>query len=146
MKWQHKIVVAGLLGLLAAAPGFAAEHEVQMLNRGESGTMVFEPAFVKAEPGDVIKFVPTSSGHNVESIDGMLPEGVEHFKSAFSVPYELTVTEEGVYGIKCTPHLAMGMVMLVQVGDAASNLEAAKAVEVPKKAQARFDDAFAKVQ
>lgn len=32
--------------------------------------MVFEPAFLAAEPG----FMLTHKGHNVESIDGMVPE------------------------------------------------------------------------
>lgn len=57
----------------------------------------------------------------------------------------LTVTEPGVYGIKCTPHFAMGMVMLVQVGDAPANLDAAKAAKLPKKAQERMNKAFDQV-
>ena len=52
-------LAAPVLLLAFAGTGFAAEHEVEMLNKGEAGTMVFEPAFVKAEPGDVIHFVPT---------------------------------------------------------------------------------------
>ena len=40
----------------------------------------------------------------------------------------------------------MGMVALVVVGDPSSNLEAAKAVKNPKKAQERFDAAFAQIQ
>lgn len=141
-----------LLGLASAVflglalPGFAAEHEVKMLNKGAAGTMVFEPAFVQAAPGDVIRFVPTDKSHNVESIKGMLPAGVESFKSKVNETYELTVDAEGVYGIKCTPHYAMGMVMLVQVGDAAANLDEAKAVKLPKKAQERMDAAFSEVQ
>lgn len=141
-----------LLGLSAALvlslslPVFAAEHEVKMLNRGESGPMVFEPAFVKAEPGDVIHFVPSDKSHNVESIPGMLPAGVEAFKSKINDPFDLTVTTEGVYGIKCTPHVGMGMVMLVQVGDASSNLAEAQAVKLPRPSKVRMDAAFAQVQ
>ncbi len=32
---------------------------------------------------------------------------------------EVPLTAEGLIGIKCKPHLGMGMVMVVQVGDAA---------------------------
>lgn len=133
---------------LAAGAAFASEravHEVKMLNRGEAGVMVFEPAYVKAEPGDVIQFVPTDKGHNVESIDGMLPEGVETFKTAFNEPFELTVGEEGVYGVKCTPHYAMGMVAVIQVGDAV-NLDEAGAVKHKGKAKSRMADLFAQVE
>jgi len=116
-----------------------------MLNKGESGVMVFEPAFVQVQPGDTVHFVPTDKSHDVESVKGMLPEGVEPFKGKMNEAFDLTVTTEGVYGVKCTPHLPMGMVALVVVGDPSSNLEAAKAAKNPKKAQERFDAAFAQI-
>src|SRR3546814_850664 len=41
----------GLVATLAlAAPAVAAEHTVKMLNRGEAGLMVFEPAYLQVEP------------------------------------------------------------------------------------------------
>ena len=132
---------------LAATAGTAAAetHEVLMLNKGEAGAMVFEPGYVKAAPGDVVKFIPTDKGHNAENIEGMLPEGVAEFKSGFNEEFELTVDAEGLYGIKCTPHYAMGMVALVQVGEAA-NLDQAKAVQQKGKAKTRMADLFAQVQ
>ena len=117
-----------------------------MLNRGEAGVMVFEPGFVRAEPGDVIRFVPTDKSHNVEAIKDILPEGAEVFKSKINDEYELTVTEPGLYGVKCTPHFAMGMVMLIQVGDAPDNLEAAQSAQMPKKARERLDAEIVQVQ
>jgi pseudoazurin len=131
---------------LAFASALQAETiEVHMLNRGEAGAMVFEPAYVMAQPGDVIHFVSVDRGHNVESIEGMLPDGVAAFKSDMSADFDLTVDAEGIYGIKCTPHYAMGMVAVVQVG-AASNLDAAQAVSHRGKAAERFAEAFAQVQ
>jgi pseudoazurin len=52
---------------------------------------------------------------------------------------QITVTfdQEGVYGIKCTPHYGMGMVALIVVGNAV-NLEEAKAVKHPGKAKKAF--------
>jgi pseudoazurin len=124
----------------------AADVDVQMLNKGESGVMVFEPSLVQVQPGDTVHFVATDKSHDVESVKGMLPDGVEPFKGKMNENFDLTVTEEGVYGVKCTPHFPMGMVALVVVGDPSSNLEAAKAVKNPKKAQERFDADFAQIK
>lgn len=141
-----KLLVAPALFLALTGAGFAAEHEVQMLNKGEAGTMVFEPAFIKAEPGDTVRFIPTDKSHNVEALKDILPEGVEVFKSKINEEYTLTVDEAGLYGVKCTPHLAMGMVALIQVGDAPTNLDAAQSAKLPKKARERMDAAIAEVQ
>lgn len=146
MKSKSLLGLASALVLSLTAPAFAAEHEVKMLNKGETGSMVFEPAFVKAEIGDTIKFVPADKSHNVESIDGMLPAGVEKFKSKINEEFVLTVTEAGVYGIKCTPHVSMGMLALIQVGDAPANLDEAKEAKLPKKAKEKMDGLLAQVQ
>ena len=59
-----KQVVSGIMVSLLAAGGFAAEHQVKMLNNGKDGTMVFEPGFLKAEKGDTVKFIKTDASHN----------------------------------------------------------------------------------
>lgn len=144
MKLSHLFAAPALILALAGAVQ-AAEVEIHMLNKGADGAMVFEPAFVKVQPGDTVKFVPTDKSHNVESIKDMLPEGAEPFKGEMNAEYVLTVTAPGVYGVKCTPHFAMGMVALIQVGDAPANLDAAKAVKLPKKAQERMNKGFDQV-
>lgn len=138
------MVLAAVTGL-AALPAAAADHEVMMLNRGDDGPMVFEPAFIRAEPGDVIHFIPTDKSHNVEAIKEILPEGVEVFKSKINDAFELTVTEPGLYGYKCTPHLGMGMVGLIQVGDGPFEMQEAQDTKLPKRARERLDDALAMV-
>lgn len=45
-----------------------------MPNKGEKGTMVFEPDFVAAS-GDPITFIPNDKSHNAESIRDMLSTG-----------------------------------------------------------------------
>jgi pseudoazurin len=145
MKRMSILATAALcLGL--AAPVSAAEFEVHMKNKGEAGTMVFEPGFVKAAPGDVIHFIPSDKSHNVEAIKEILPAGVEVFKSKVNEEFSLTVTEAGLYGVKCTPHFAMGMVALIQVGDAPANLDAAQTAKLPKKARERMDADLAQVK
>lgn len=138
--WIATLLTAGLLGAMPAAN--AADIEVLMLNKGEKGGMVFQPDLIMAAPGDVITFVATDKGHNVESIDGMLPDGVEEFKSKMNKDYVLTVEKDGVYGVKCTPHYGMGMIALISVGEP-TNIEAARAVKQKGKAKSRFQDIFA---
>ncbi len=66
--------------------------------------MVFEPAFVKITPGDTIKFIPTDKGHNVESIQTMLPAGAASFGTKNNEELIVTFDVPGVYGVKCTLH------------------------------------------
>lgn len=143
---MNKLVAALALGATVAFAGAAgaAEFEVKMLNKGEKGTMVFEPDLIIAAPGDTVRFVPTDKGHNVETIKGMLPDGAKPFKSKFNEEFTVTLDAEGVYGVKCTPHYAMGMVALIRVGEA-GNLEEAKAVKQSGKAKAVFAELFGQV-
>ncbi|WP_138422340.1 pseudoazurin [Maritimibacter alexandrii] len=141
---MKRLLISAALALLAGAAS-AETIEIQMLNKGDDGAMVFQPAFVQAQPGDVIHFVATDKGHNVESIEGMLPEGVEAFKTKFNEDFEMTVDAEGVYGVKCTPHYGMGMVALIQVGNAV-NLDDAAAVQQKGKSKGRMADLIAQVQ
>lgn len=140
-----KKLMAGAMLAMIAVSANAKTLEVKMLNKGEEGAMVFEPAFVKAAVGDVIHFLPIDKGHNVEDIKGMLPEGVEGFKTKFNEEFELKVEQEGVYGVKCTPHYAMGMIALIQVGEAV-NLDEAAAVKQKGKAKARMADLFEMIE
>ena len=58
----------------------------------------------------------------------------------------VTFDKPGVYGVKCLPHFAMGMVAMVVVGDDTSNLEAAKGVKAPKKAKERFEAIYEQIE
>lgn len=118
-----KALLLMLAASLFAAPALAAEHKVLMLNYGKDGGMVFEPGFVKAEPGDTITFVPENSSHSVQSY--AVPEGAAPWKSKLDQPYTVTVDKEGVFLYYCPPHLMMSMIGVVQVGKPV-NLEAVK--------------------
>ncbi|MGB3178142.1 MAG: pseudoazurin [Albidovulum sp.] len=117
----------------------AETFEVKMLNKGEEGQMVFEPSFLKIAAGDSVLFVPTDKSHNAESVKGMMPEGAEAFKGKISKEVEATFDVEGVYGVMCKPHYAMGMVMTIEVGDADAVPDTFFEGRVPKKAKERFD-------
>nr|WP_153435846.1 pseudoazurin [Sinorhizobium saheli] len=136
------VAVAAILAAFAGSAS-AADFEVHMLNKGADGVMVFEPAFVKVNPGDSVTFIPTDKGHNVESIKDMIPDGTTPFKSKMNEKYKVTFDAPGIYAVKCSPHVGMGMVGLVVVGDAPANVEKVKAGKLPKKAQERLGAALA---
>jgi pseudoazurin len=131
--------------LASAAPLMAADHQVQMLNKGTDGAMVFEPDFIKIAPGDSVTFVPTDKSHNVETFKGLIPDGAAEFKSKPSERFQVKFDIPGAYVVKCTPHFAMGMVALIQVGDNPANLDAIKAAKVPNLARKRLDGELARL-
>jgi pseudoazurin len=138
------VLAAALAAMMVAGAAQAADHQVQMLNKGDKGAMVFQPDFIQAAPGDTVTFVPTDKGHDAESIKGMIPDGAEPFKGKISQELKVTLDKEGVYGVKCTPHYGMGMVALIVVGKPV-NLEQAKAVKQTGKAKPAFAELLAQV-
>jgi pseudoazurin len=142
---NYKIAISATLAAFLLAGGAqAADHQVQMLNKGEKGAMVFQPAFIKAAPGDTVTFIPVDKGHDAESIKGMIPDGAEPFKGKMNEQITVKLEKEGVYGVKCTPHYGMGMVALIAVGEPV-NLEQAKAIKHPGKAKKVFGELLEEV-
>jgi pseudoazurin len=147
---NRREVIVGTLAVAAAAtlPGSAraaATFEVHMKNAGEAGAMVFEPILTRIAAGDTVKFIPTDKSHNAETIREILPDGAEPFKGKVNEEIDVTFTVPGVYGVRCLPHFAMGMVALVVV-DEPTNLEDAKAARLPPKARERMDAAIAELE
>ena len=122
-------------------------HEIKMLNKSKIDPkmkMVFEPSFVLAAAGDCIKFLPTSKGHNAETIKKMIPKGAKKFKSKMNKEFMVQLDVEGLYGIKCKPHYQMGMIALIQVGEvSADDIKKAAKVKQRGKAKDRFKILFA---
>ncbi|MFD0860525.1 pseudoazurin [Roseovarius aquimarinus] len=132
-------LTSAALVALIGGPALAETFEVQMLNKGSDGErMVFEPAFVQAAPGDTIRFVAADKGHNAEVNKDMLPEGAEPFAGRINEEIEVTLDVEGVYGVICKPHYAMGMVMTIAVGDVDAPADFLEG-RVPGKAKERFE-------
>ena len=142
-KSMMAVVAATMLAGTAfgASPATAAEHQVQMLNKGAEGPMVFEPSFLKIAPGDTVRFLATDKGHNVLSIEGMSPDGAAPFKGKMNEDIAITFDKPGAYGFECKPHYGMGMVGLIVVGDPV-NLAEAQAVPQKGKAKKRFEALF----
>ena len=141
------ITAAALIGTIGFTTAAAAEeHEIMMLNVGPDGErMVFEPAYLKVEPGDTVTFVPTDKSHNAETILGMIPEEAEAFKGRINQEVSVTLEQSGIYGVKCLPHYALGMVALIQVGEELPNLDQSVEVQHPGVAGARMAVLFENV-
>lgn len=142
-KFSQLAVLASTLTL--TTPALAMDYQVQMVNQGPGGQLMhFEPAFVSVMPGDTVTFLPTDKGHNSESILDMIPDGASSWKGRTNEKITVTFTVPGLYGFKCQPHFAMGMVGLVEVGHDTENLDAVVGVRLPPRAQARMFELFAK--
>lgn len=128
-------LLLGAGALLAAAPAAAADHQVRMLSSSPNGAMVFQPALIRVAPGDTVTFVPTHPTHNAESIPGIMPAGAAAFRGRMNQPIRVSFDRAGVYGYKCAPHVGMGMVGLVVVGNGGANLAAARQASLPGRAR-----------
>jgi len=117
-------IIAALSLVLCAASATAADIEVKMLDKSETGGMLtFEPSFVKASVNDTIVFIPTNKGHNSSSL--LVPAKAETWKGSYDKELRVKLEKEGVYLYVCDSHKPMGMVGVIQVGKAV-NLEDAK--------------------
>ena len=136
------LAVAALMAMPMSA-AFAADHQVLMLNKDSEGrTMQFEPAYLKIAPGDTVTWVPQDKTHNTESIAKAIPEGAEGWKGKINEQVTVTFDVEGFYGYKCLPHAGMGMVGLIQVGEAGAP-DPAIANTVPGKGKTRMQELIA---
>ena len=89
-----------------------------MLNSGEGGQMIFEPAVIKVSIGDTIHFKASDMSHNSATIKGMLPAGAEPWSGQMNNDISVKMDTEGVYVYQCDPHVMMAMIGVIQVGEA----------------------------
>ena len=113
----------------------AADQTVEMLNKLNKESMVFEPKIVRVNVGDTVLWKATDKGHNVEFIKNGVPEGVGKFKSKFNKDTEYKFSVPGIYAYWCTPHKNMGMIGFIVVGDNKSNLEEIKKLKFMAKSK-----------
>ena len=114
----------------------AEDTTVEMLNKLEKRSMVFNKEIVSINPGDTVFWEATDKGHNVEFISkNGVPEGVEKFKSKIGKDTEYTFTIPGIYAYWCVPHKTMGMIGFVIVGEDLSNIDSIKKVKFMGKSK-----------
>ncbi|RDL45734.1 pseudoazurin [Marinomonas piezotolerans] len=133
------IRTALVTALLTVMPtlSYSADHTVKMVNQNEWGTMAFEPSFLKVEVGDTVTFEPTDYGHNAVTLNYMIPRGANRYRGEINKEITMTINKPGFYGIECAPHLTMGMVMIIQAGNA-DITEFNIPSSLPKRAESRF--------
>jgi pseudoazurin len=121
---MRKLLITAALLIGSAVPAFAETIEIQLLNENKSGDrMIFSQELIRAEVGDVIRFIATDRSHNAQSVRNALPEGQEAFRGRMNQDVEYIVTETGLTAVVCQPHESMGMVALIVVGDDLSNAQ-----------------------
>ena len=97
----------------------AENFDIKMVNADASGqVMVFDPPFIKANIGDTVTFLPTDMLHNSQSVPGLIPSSASSWNGEMNEKITIELNTEGVYVYQCTPHIALGMIGVIQVGEA----------------------------
>ena len=136
------LTVAFFLTIVTFSTSFAANVEVEMLNKQDKERMVYSQKIVRVNVGEKVIWKATSKGHNVEFIKGGVPQGVKKFKSKTSKDTDYTFDVPGIYAYWCTPHKTMGMIGFVIVGDDKSNLEVIKKLRFSGKSKKLAKELF----
>ncbi len=120
-----------------AFPVCADEFQVKELNRGPTGFFVFDPELVRVKPGDTVDFIASDRGHDVHSVNGMIPDGARPIDGKTNQDTKVTFNQPDIYVITCKIHTLMGMICVVVVGDPV-NIEKIDPSALPAKAKAKI--------
>ena len=128
-KFSLLILAAMLVTLMISK---RATAEVIQIEFTQFDTFSIEVA--KIDVGDTVEWLPKNKGHNVEFIAGPNMANLPP-KSNMNEFYSVLFERKGVYLYGCTPHLNMGMLGLIVVGDDFHNIEELKNTDLPNVAQ-----------
>ena len=93
----------------------------------ENDSYSLEIAYIDA--GDTIEWLPKNEGHNVEFIAGPKMDELPS-NSKMNESHSVLFKTPGVYLYGCTPHLNMGMLGLIIVGNDFHNLNEVNKIEL----------------
>lgn len=108
----------------------------------------WSPMVLFVQPGDSVVF-KQMTGHDTETVEGMVPEDGVTWKSALGQEgFSVTLDVPGAYVYKCNPHVSTGMIGVIVVGDPPpANLAQIKASPLNKgmigRAVRKLDEALA---
>ena len=108
------------------AEGDFKTYKVKMLNQGDQGSMIFEPAFIKINTCDSINFEMSDAGHNAVTVAA--PAGSVPFDTKYKPSTIVKFDVNGLYLYKFAPHAMMAMAGLIQVSDASNKTEMNEAI------------------
>ena len=109
---KHSVGLGALCLLTGRATPVLSQQSVTVQAVG----VKFDPIFVFIEPGDTVNW-EGMTGHNVESIDAMVPEGQEKFNTTLGEDVSITFNTPGIVMYKCTPHWGTRMGGGIVVGN-----------------------------
>ncbi len=108
---------------MAAKPEPVSETTEPMPRAGPTQHVVkgvvtqWAPLVLFIKPGDQVVF-RQMAGHDTETIEGMIPEGAETWKSKLGAEgFAVSPSVPGIYMYKCNPHVSLGMIGAIAVGD-----------------------------
>ena len=132
MVCKNSIPLALATMLLASMTAKQAMAEVIQIEFTQFDTFSIEVANIAV--GDTVEWLPKNKGHNVEFLAGPdmadLPP-----KSNMNEFHSVLFEEQGVYLYGCTPHLNMGMLGLVVVGNDLHNIDEIGNTDLPNVAK-----------
>lgn len=82
--------------------------DVQLRRNGDNGQVSFDPAYLRLQTGDKLRFVANGPDSLVGSIAGMLPDGVAPLRQKAAQRLIVSLDKDGVYGFACLPHYGDG--------------------------------------
>lgn len=131
-------------GFLAATAGAAAvgagvgtataqdENRVEIIE--VEGEYIMDPVGLHIEPGETVVFESGSGApHTSTAYEDRVPEGAEAWDSGFmdtGETFEHTFEVEGTYDYLCTPHVSLGQVGRIVVGEPGGPAEE---TEIPQR-------------
>ena len=129
-KKSIPLVLAAML--MATVMAKQAMAEVIQIEFTQFDTFSIEVANIGV--GDTVEWLPKNKGHNVEFLAGPdmadLPP-----KSNMNEFHSVLFERPGVYLYGCTPHLNMGMLGLVVVGNDLHNINEIENIDLPNVAK-----------
>ena len=129
-KKSIPLVLAAML--MAAVMAKQAMAEVIQIEFTQFDTFSIEAANIGV--GDTVEWLPKNKGHNVEFLAGPdmadLPP-----KSNMNEFHSVRFEKQGVYLYGCTPHLNMGMLGLIVVGNDLHNIDEIGNTNLPNVAK-----------
>ena len=132
MVCKNSIRLALATMLVATVMSKRAVAEVIQIEFTQFDTFSIE--LVNIDVGDTVEWSPKNKGHNVEFLAGPdmadLPP-----KSNMNEFHSVRFDKQGVYLYGCTPHLNMGMLGLVLVGNDLHNIDEIGNIDLPNVAK-----------
>jgi pseudoazurin len=127
MRTFMRIVFTLLFFLNLVIISKVALAETIQIEFTENDSYSLEIAYIDA--GDTIEWLPKNEGHNVEFIVGPKMDELPN-NSKINESHSVLFKTPGIYLYGCTPHLNMGMLGLIIVGNDFHNLNEVNKIEL----------------